>query len=80
MATVHENLERLLNQFAVFVEAPIRAEAWPLSLEYMASHGLRSYDALHIATARYFGVGDLASCDRHFINIEGLNVTIVRDR
>lgn len=80
MMTVEENLERLLSQFAYYAEAPIRAEAWPLSLDIMIQNDLRSYDALHVATARYFGIDDFASCDRHFAVIDGLNVMIVRDQ
>lgn len=79
MATASENLDRLLNQFAYYVEVPIHSEIWPHSLNAMVEYQLRSYDALHVATARYFGINSMATCDRHFAVVDDLEVTILRD-
>jgi predicted nucleic acid-binding protein len=79
ISAAQANLERLLNQFAYFVEVPIRNAMWPDTLEVIINHRFRSYDALHIATARYFEVEDLATCDRHFADIDGLNVMVIRN-
>ncbi|CAN5647161.1 hypothetical protein BH23CHL2_BH23CHL2_03760 [soil metagenome] len=79
MATVSENLDRLLDQFAYYVEVPINSEIWPLSIDAMVQHQLRSYDTLHVATARYFGITKTATCDRHFAEVDDLEVAIIRD-
>lgn len=79
MEATRENLERLLSQFAFAVEVPVRSEIWNDALDLMIEFQLRSYDALHVASARWYNVNDIAASDRHFADVTGFNVTIVRD-
>ncbi len=45
----------------------------------MAYYNLRSYDALHLATAQSLQIHDIATCDHHFTDIDGINTILVRD-
>jgi predicted nucleic acid-binding protein len=76
----HEELEALLNSFYAVVEVPIDDLVLANAVDMMADHDLRSYDALHIATARLQSIRHVASCDGAFINAAPLTeLVLVRD-
>ena len=69
----------LLGQFAVAVELPFRVSTWTQSLDVMAQEGLQSRDAVHVATAREHGLGNLATVDADFQHVAGLWVRLIRN-
>ena len=66
-------LENLLAQFewheVALAEAVRRDDA-----RLMAEHNLRSYDAVHLASATAVGVPDFASLDRGYRRVDGLQL------
>lgn len=76
---VNRKVDELLSQFQAVFEIPIRAHHWDRALNLMAYYNLRSYDALHVATAQMLDLRDFATCDRHFESVDDLVVILVRD-
>jgi predicted nucleic acid-binding protein len=69
----------LLDTFAEVFELPFKAGIWTQSVDLMVDHFLQSRDAVHVATARTFGVSAFATTDRDFSRVGGLDVILVRD-
>lgn len=74
-----EQLEALLAEFREVLELPFLLETWQASIDVMAKYGLRSLDAVHVATAMATGLSDLATIDRHLSRVADLRVWLVRD-
>lgn len=75
-----DELSRLLTTFRSYVEAPITGPLIGNAIAIMVDHNLRSYDALHVATARTEQVTHLATSDGAFANANKLvRVIFVRD-
>lgn len=73
-------LDSLLGSFYVDEEIPIDDLVIGNALEMMVEHDLRSYDAVHVATARLQSVRHLATCDGGFQSAAPLTkVVLVRD-
>lgn len=72
-------LNMLIDQFAGSYEGPFQRDLWNRILSLMAYYDLKSYDAVHLATAQHHGIAHFATCDRHFAAINGLSLFLVRD-
>lgn len=70
--------DALLRIFSVVYEVPYRSAIWQHSLQLMALHNLRSYDAAHIATALATNVADFARVDSDYTRVSGLRIHIIR--
>lgn len=53
-------------------EISLTPEIRKQSIEYMADHGLRPQDAVHLASTRAAGCENLASFDEAFRRVDGL--------
>ena len=62
LAAVMRNLTAMLDQLG-WVEIPLDSTIHTLAIEYMARYALGSHDTVHLASARYARVADLASFD-----------------
>lgn len=76
-----------MGQFAVFIstfyqvsELPFRIRMWRRSVQIMATYGLGSHDAVHVATALQNGVHVFATSDKHFNRVDTLDVRLIRDQ
>jgi len=78
--TVNQDFETLLSMFQEVYEIPIRERYWANALNIMSYYNLRSYDALHLATARDLRIRDFATCDRQFESVDNLDLILVRDQ
>lgn len=77
-----ELLEQFLDQFAEVSEAAIAPGIIDAAIPLMARYKLRSYDALHIATAEALGVSHLATCDADYLRVGSdalVTVLLIRD-
>ena len=72
-------LNALLARFAHTVELPIQARLWEDSIELMARWQLGSNDALHVATARAYGLRYFATTDRGFRDVPTPMIWLIRD-
>jgi len=73
-------LDSLLGSFYVDEEVPMDDLVLGNALDMMIEHNLRSYDAVHVATARLQSVRHLATCDGAFQNAAPLTqVVLVTD-
>lgn len=70
--------DALLRTFFVAYEAPYQSAIWRQSIQLMALHNLRSYDAAHIATALALGVADFTSVDGDYARVSGLHIHVIR--
>ncbi len=61
----------LFERFPRVLELPFDVGTWQTSLDVMVAHGLRSHDAIHVATARQLGVPTIATADDHFKRVAG---------
>jgi predicted nucleic acid-binding protein len=68
-----------LRQFEDAIELPLDEETWERSIEIMIRHKIRSYDAMHVATARAHGLRHLATVDRWFSGIRSPRIWLTRD-
>lgn len=68
-----QSVGTLLDQFT-YDEVALTSEIRTATLQYIAAHALRSYDAVHLATAVSAGVYDFASFDETFRRVDGLHV------
>jgi predicted nucleic acid-binding protein len=68
-----------LDQFAQVTELPLDEAIWRRSIRLMTQYRLRSYDALHLATARDHRLQHLATVDRWFADIRSPRVWLTRD-
>jgi predicted nucleic acid-binding protein len=75
---VHESAA-LLDSFVRIVELPYDEAIWFRSIPIMSDERLRSHDAIHVATAREYGVPCIATTDEHFLRINDLDVRLIRD-
>lgn len=71
--------ESLIRRFALAVEIPFDVSIWHDSVGVMAAYGLRSLDAIHVATARRQGLRHLATLDDDFRRVRDLDVWLLRD-
>lgn len=71
--------EELLARFVEFFEFPFDDAVWRRSVGIMATNGLRSHDAVHVATARQYGVPRFVTLDDHFNRVRDLDVWLIRD-
>ncbi len=72
-------LEALLSRFVEAFELPFDLGIWRLSLGVMATEGLQSLDAVHIATARTYGLRYLAAVDDDFERCADVQFWLIRD-
>jgi predicted nucleic acid-binding protein len=72
-------LEILLTKFQAVVEVPLSLTACARTQRLMADYGMRSYDALHAATARELRLRHFVTTDRGFIAVKALHLWLVRD-
>jgi len=71
-------LETFLDGFEV-IELPFVTGIWEQSIEIMALDQLKSLDAIHIATARAYGLRHFATLDNDFNRVSDLRVWLIRD-
>jgi len=69
----------LLDRFAEAFELPIKTRTWRSGVSAMVDHQLRAYDAIHLATAREYHIGHLATADRDDRKIADLHVWLIQD-
>ncbi len=69
----------LLSLFIDVIEVPISHTIWIRSVGLMRSHDFKSYDAIHLATARNNRLKTFVTADREFTRYEGLRVWLARD-
>lgn len=75
-------LDELFDQFAQASEVAIEPAIVDRAVLSMALHKLRSYDAIHVATAEALGIRDIATCDSDFLRVDGengLRIHLIRD-
>lgn len=72
-------LEDFLGQFEEVFELPFTPSIWRRSVGIMALDRLRSHDAIHVATAREYGIISFVTGDDHFLRISDLEVLLIRD-
>jgi predicted nucleic acid-binding protein len=75
---IHE-FERLMGSFAEVIEIPFRSVIWRNSVDVMIYSFLQSHDAIHVATARHYGLRLFVTTDDHFARIDDLDVILIRD-
>jgi predicted nucleic acid-binding protein len=68
-----------LGQFGDIIELPLDESTWQRSVQIMVRDGLRSYDAMHVATAREHGLRHFATVDRWFAGLRSPRVWLTRD-
>jgi len=68
-----------LRQFEEAFELPLQGATWARAVEVMERYDLKSYDAIHIATAQERGLLDCATMDRDFEAIHALTLWLARD-
>jgi predicted nucleic acid-binding protein len=68
-----------LDQFAQVTELPLDEPIWRRSIRLMTQYRLRSYDALHLATARHFRLRHFATVDRWFADVRSPRIWLTRD-
>jgi predicted nucleic acid-binding protein len=61
------------------VELPVGSALWDDSIETMARWQLGSNDALHVATARAYGIRYFATTDRGFRGVPAPMIWLIRD-
>jgi predicted nucleic acid-binding protein len=71
--------EELMARFVELFEIPFDDAVWRRSVGIMATDGLQSHDAVHVATARVFGVPQFVTLDDHFNRVRDLDVWLIRD-
>jgi predicted nucleic acid-binding protein len=79
MAEGVARMEALLARFHTTAELPLTLAIWRASVDIMARHRLRSYDAVHVATALLAGVQDFATVDDDFRRVPTLRLNLLRD-
>ncbi len=73
-------LDRLLGRFAEVLEYPLNQNVLEFAESVMARCDLRSFDAIHVATARLYGAHLLATVDEAIRKAApDLTVLLVRD-
>jgi predicted nucleic acid-binding protein len=70
---VVSTLEDVLSPFA-WHEIPTTIDINRAAIGYMARYNMDAQDAVHLASARAAGLNDLASFDRIFRRVDGLNL------
>lgn len=80
MSAGMQKFESFLNRFDEVAEFPFHGEIWEQSVEIMARHQLKSLDAVHVATARAYGLRHFATLDDDFNHVQDLRVWLIRDR
>jgi predicted nucleic acid-binding protein len=73
-----EEFNRIVGQFTSILELPLHEALWHASAMLMAQYHLDSYDALHAATAIYYGASEFATLDSDFTRVAELNVALMR--
>lgn len=71
MGAMLSALQKLLDKFD-WEEISLTADVRRRATQFMAEYKLDSHDAVHLASANYVGVFDLASLDRVFRRVDGL--------
>lgn len=72
-------LDQFVNRFAEIFELPLNRTTWLRSVAVMVENQLRSYDAVHVATAREAHLLHFATTDRHFRKIDDLTIWLTLD-
>jgi predicted nucleic acid-binding protein len=72
-------LDDFLGRFAEVVELPLTPTILSTSVDLMARHRLRSFDAAHTATALLAGVHEFATIDDDFRRVPHLRLRLLRD-
>ncbi len=71
--TMISRVEAMLQPFD-WNELSLTSRIRRTAIGYMAGHNLGAHDAVHLASAVAAGVADLASLDRGFRRVEGINL------
>jgi predicted nucleic acid-binding protein len=71
--------DRLMGTFQDVTEVPLSLTACIQSRRIMDDYDLKSYDALHVATARALRLRNFATTDREFRVVTGLRLCLIRD-
>lgn len=79
MAFGVRQFDAFLDQFAHVTELPLNDATWRRSVRLMTRYRLRSYDALHLATARDHHLRHFATVDRWFADIQTPRIWLTRD-
>jgi predicted nucleic acid-binding protein len=74
-----QQLESLIADLPAVVELPLTSSIVYGAAEYMTRYGLRSQDAVHLATALHYEIPVFWTCDDHFARVDDLSVEIIRD-
>jgi predicted nucleic acid-binding protein len=72
-------MQAFLDQFVEVLELLLWGTTWTRALAIMRQYDLKSYDALHVATALESGLQDFASADREFDVGLPLTLWLARD-
>jgi predicted nucleic acid-binding protein len=76
---VLDELDRLLAEFAEAHERPITLPIIGRTVALVNHYKLKSYDALHVATAEEAGIRRFAAVDGDFAKVTHLEIEIIRD-
>lgn len=79
MGAGKQKFDAFLASFSEAIELPFETEIWERSVEIIARNQLKSLDAVHIATARAYGLRHVATLDDDFNRIADLRVWLIRD-
>jgi predicted nucleic acid-binding protein len=74
-----DQLEVLLALFREPIEVPVSRVVWERSIRLMADFNLKSYDAVHVATAREHRLRHFVTADREFRSVRSLRLWLTRD-
>ncbi|MCS6862151.1 MAG: type II toxin-antitoxin system VapC family toxin [Abditibacteriales bacterium] len=72
--TADEAFLNHLPRFTGYLDVPLLPDILTLALALIQQHSLRSYDAVHLATAQYLSIPHLATFDHHFDPIDGFTL------
>jgi predicted nucleic acid-binding protein len=72
-------LHTLLTKFNEVLEIPITLSIWESSVQVMAQENLDSQDAIHVATARFLQLTNLATTDADLRRLKDFRVWLIRD-
>ncbi|HEY7060014.1 MAG TPA: type II toxin-antitoxin system VapC family toxin [Chloroflexota bacterium] len=71
--------DAFLDQFDRVVELPLHETIWRRSIRLMSQYKLRSYDAVHLATAKEHNLRHFATVDRWFAAVTSPRIWLTRD-
>jgi predicted nucleic acid-binding protein len=75
----HSEFEAYLSRFAEVFELPWDQTLWAPGIDLICQHGLKTLDAMHVATAQHCGITNLAAVDDDFQRVPNPVCWLVRD-